>query len=574
MKKRSQRPADANETDHSKRLREVGTSLATMDPPTNGAAVPHLDDSPLPPAKRGVENLFLDELDPAPGNRDLGDLTSLVESVIRLGVLQPVVVRPHPKDETRYEIVAGHRRVEAARLAGAKSVPALVRELDDCQALEVRLVENLQRKDLHPLEEAEGYATLIERHGYSAEAIAARVHKSRSYVFGRLKFTELSKGLRAQFLSGELDASQALLVARIPDDKRQKLAWDMLAREHLPHREAVELVRAEFMLELKDAPFDTAAEGLVAGCPSCAACPKRTGNTPLLFADIASADVCTDSSCFKRKTDAAFAQRLEAHKAEGGKVLAQSKAKQLFQGRELRSWGEGSKWLEVDKPDRATGKKTVRNALGVALPTPVLVKDEEGGAHLLVERAAVEAAARKAGLVKKPASAKAEKQKEPAWMKRQRAQRKARELAWPMAVSACLDVAVSSSQRAALFPVVFEALVLRDVFAWADVAELLGEEGDDAKRLNKLRGSKLHELIVLRLEALGETARERVLLTLALEKGCTNQFSAEPFAEPLVSAARFLKVDLEKVQDRAVAALKVREAEKRGAKKKGKAKGS
>src|SRR6266849_6826392 len=130
-------------------------------------------------------------------------LRELANSIKRVGVLQAIVVRPLrtkvklTKDVTvtevtgRYEIVAGERRWRAAKLAGLTEIPATVRDLNDMEALEVQRIENLQRQDLDPVEEARGYKEMITEHNYTVEGLAAALAKSKAYVYGVLKLADL-----------------------------------------------------------------------------------------------------------------------------------------------------------------------------------------------------------------------------------------------------------------------------------------------------------------------------------------------------------------------------------------------
>lgn len=131
---------------------------------------------------------------------DAAALKELAESIAKHGVLQAILVRPNGADG-KFELVAGERRWRAAKLAQLDRIPVTVRELSDTEALELQVVENLQRTDLHPLEEAEGYESLMKcQHAdgrtYTADEIAAKVGKSRSYVYSRLKYTALCKEAR------------------------------------------------------------------------------------------------------------------------------------------------------------------------------------------------------------------------------------------------------------------------------------------------------------------------------------------------------------------------------------------
>jgi len=146
------------------------------------------------------------------------DLAALAESIRQRGVMQPLLVRRAPNGADCYEIVAGERRWRAAQLAGRHELPVIVHELTDRDALEVALLENVQRQDLSPLEEAEGYRRLIEEFGHTQEALAGVLGKSRSHIANLLRLLGLPNGLRQLLESGELSAghARALLGARDP----------------------------------------------------------------------------------------------------------------------------------------------------------------------------------------------------------------------------------------------------------------------------------------------------------------------------------------------------------------------
>ena len=110
----------------------------------------------------------------------------------------------------------GRRRRGANKLAGKTTVPAIVRNLSDAEALEIQVIENLQRQDLHPLEEAEGFEVLMRENGYTADVMAEKTGKSKAYIYASLKLCALEPVPRAVFYSGRLNKSTALLVARIP----------------------------------------------------------------------------------------------------------------------------------------------------------------------------------------------------------------------------------------------------------------------------------------------------------------------------------------------------------------------
>lgn len=297
-------------------------------------------------SKATIQMIPLKAIAESPSNprKNFGDLEGLAESLRKQGVLQPVLVRPTSdlmNIEAKYELVYGHRRLRAAKLAGLVAIPANVREMSDLEVLETQVVENGQREDIHPLEEADGYRQLHVDHKKTVEEIAARVGKSVAYVYGRLKLAELEdEKARQAFLAGEISASVALLIARLSPDDQAKASKQIIEehdkwlpkneRQPMPYREAAKWVRENFMLALKSAPFDVDDADLVKEAGPCTTCPKRTGNAPSLFPDVDSADVCTDPACFKSKREASLIQ-LKAKAAEKGQeVLPDSKAKGIF----------------------------------------------------------------------------------------------------------------------------------------------------------------------------------------------------------------------------------------------------
>ncbi|MEQ8650983.1 MAG: ParB/RepB/Spo0J family partition protein [Kiloniellales bacterium] len=145
-------------------------------------------------------------------------LEALAESIARQGVLQPLVVRPHPSEVGQYEIVAGERRWRAAQRARLDALPVVVRDLDDRTTLEIALVENVQREDLTPLEEADAYSRLIEDFGYSQSELGKAVGKSRSHIANTLRLLGLPDPIKRALDEGRLSAGhgRALLTAENP----------------------------------------------------------------------------------------------------------------------------------------------------------------------------------------------------------------------------------------------------------------------------------------------------------------------------------------------------------------------
>jgi len=147
------------------------------------------------------------------------EIAELEASIRDKGVLQPILVRPSPKTQGEYEIVAGERRWRAAQQAGLKAIPALVRVLDDDKAFEIAIVENVQREDLNAMEEAQAYQSLMRRMAYTQEKAAEAVGKSRSHVANTLRLLQLPEMVQDHVLFGRLTAghARAILAAAYPE---------------------------------------------------------------------------------------------------------------------------------------------------------------------------------------------------------------------------------------------------------------------------------------------------------------------------------------------------------------------
>jgi len=157
------------------------------------------------------------------------ELEALAQSVRENGILQPILVRPHDKLGGHFEIVAGERRWRAAQLAQLHEVPIILRSLDDRSTLEIALIENVQREDLTPLEEAEGYARLMSEFDYTQETLAERIGKSRSAIANLLRLRGLPEQVRTMISDGKLSVGHARALIGAPDPIA--LANEIVARD-------------------------------------------------------------------------------------------------------------------------------------------------------------------------------------------------------------------------------------------------------------------------------------------------------------------------------------------------------
>ncbi len=203
----------------------------------------------------GLEQIAVDQIEPNPfqPRRQFADegLKELAESIRGSGVVQPVLLRPAPVREGRYQLVAGERRWRAAKLAELESVPAVVRPLGDREALELALTENLLREDLNPLEVAHAYQALQEQHGLSHEEIADRLGLNRSTVTNTLRLLRLPAEVQEFLSRGELSFGHAKALLSVASPDTQSKLAHRVVKEGLSVRQTESLVA---LPELKREP--------------------------------------------------------------------------------------------------------------------------------------------------------------------------------------------------------------------------------------------------------------------------------------------------------------------------------
>jgi ParB/RepB/Spo0J family partition protein len=320
-------------------------------------------------------------------------LQQLAANIADVGILQPILVRPvPPTDEVPqpYEIVAGERRFRAAVLANLAVVPVRVLRMTDQQAAELQLVENLQREDPHPLEEAEGMQTLMLNHGYNADQLAAAVKQSRSYIYARLKLCDLATSVREQFMGEQFNASIGLLIARLPTPALQAKAATDIQRggnygEPMSFRAAQDYLRRNYMLDLKQAVFSLKDAKLVEAAGACVICPKRAGNQPEIYTDEKDANICTEPACYREKTAAVEQQKRDQAVKKGMPIIAGDAAKKIM----LNSYGAlRGGYSDLDKKMYLpSGATSYREILGKGLPQVSLLENpHERGKYLEVAR--------------------------------------------------------------------------------------------------------------------------------------------------------------------------------------------
>jgi ParB family chromosome partitioning protein len=261
-----------------------------------------------------IASLFESKTNP----RQVYDPAKMAETVASMkvhGVLQPIMVRAVKGG--KYEIVCGSRRYRAAKEAGLDKMPCSVRDLTDAQVLEIQLIENAVREDVHPLHEGQAYARLLKFPNYTAEIIAQKTGHDLKTIHQRLKLVSLNKKAQDLFIADEINIGHANLLARLPEDKqaaavkdllfRDESEWDENTRQHVRRKfprsvkDFDEQIRRHLLLDLQAAPWKKDDEGLFAEAGSCTKCPKRTGANKLLFDDLGKREACLDSQCYQKK---------------------------------------------------------------------------------------------------------------------------------------------------------------------------------------------------------------------------------------------------------------------------------
>jgi ParB family chromosome partitioning protein len=243
------------------RTRGLGRGLGALIPATAGA----------------VDEIDVDLIVPNPHQprtiADDGSLSALVESVREHGVIQPLLVSV-ADDDGVYQLVAGERRLRAARLAGLTRVPVVVKEAASRELLELALVENLQREDLNAIEEAQAYRRLADEFGMTQEEIAGRVGRSRTAVANAMRLLSLSDELKASLAAGAISEGHARALLAIDEEAARRKAWRLVEERGLTVRQTEELARG-----WPDGARRTKTPGRAAADPETAALEEKVRKT-------------------------------------------------------------------------------------------------------------------------------------------------------------------------------------------------------------------------------------------------------------------------------------------------------
>lgn len=286
-----------------------------------------------------IEFIALNELEESPTNPrkhyDEKGLDDLAESISTKGLIQPLVVRKIGLGA--YQVVAGARRLRAGIRAGMGALPCIVKDYSDAEVLEIQVIENNQREDVHPLEEGEGYAALLKVEGYTVEAIAGKIGRSDKYVRERLQLAKLSPKVKEKYQKNKIFYTHARLLSRLTIEQQDQAVEAIMDRDHLVGASHPMNVKAlEYWIESNiekslgsaSFPIDDATINKQAG--ACVSCQFNTATDMQLFPDYATSNkkgVCLKPECFKDKVKK-YADRLIKEKLkadEKGEMLLVSK---------------------------------------------------------------------------------------------------------------------------------------------------------------------------------------------------------------------------------------------------------
>jgi len=243
-------------------------------------------------------------------------LGELAESIRTNGLIQPVTVRPHAEG---FEIVAGARRFRAAQLAELFSIPARIVDITDAETVLWQLVENSQRVDVHPYEEAQGFQRLLDMPGYDVATLVEKSGKSAAHVYARLSLLQLIPSIAEAFSAERITTSHANLLARLPQDAQAnayeqcwRKDWQDKEPHLLPAKHLSAWIQANLYLSLAEAPFDKDDTTLNPSAGACSTCPRRSGFNTSLFSDVSNGDQCLDGNCYQIKLNALIDREIAA----------------------------------------------------------------------------------------------------------------------------------------------------------------------------------------------------------------------------------------------------------------------
>jgi ParB/RepB/Spo0J family partition protein len=435
-------------------------------------------------------------------------LRDLADSIRQHGIIQPPLLRL--LDDGRLQVVAGHRRVRAAMLAGMEETQALVRQMTDEQVFDARMAENLHRDDLTPLEEGLEYYRMtlpVEEGGLGrrVEEVAEKMRRSEAHVYSlRALFYLCPEGRRALELK-QIESTVAQQVARIPDPAQQAkcVAWLVSMRPKtereedrrpLPSREAARHIRDNYMLDLGRAPFDRKDDVLVMAAGPCTTCPHNSDRQPGDLFESRSRPYCLKPACYKEKVAALWAREQERAKEKGHKAMSIREGKEIFPNGQLAM---NAPFVDLDGPcHEDKRKRTWRELLGESIPPVTAVPDMDVRPHELVDRAEALAALKKEGHRFTAQRAEANNRPSIKDAPEEQGQREAEEKVRGAAREAFVEEAVSGTEKSGLGAEGWRVIVESQLHVgnWRTLAERRGIEGGLDELMKRVGKMPIREL--------------------------------------------------------------------------------
>ena len=284
---------------------------------------------------------------------DEAAMNELSDSIKQKGVLQPILVRPNGKG---YMLVCGERRYKGSELAGLSEIPAVIRDLTDQEALELQIIENLQRKDVHPMEEAVAFKSLIDHKQFDVKEIAARVGKKDFYVKQRLKLNDLTKDWQDAFFQSRVILTDVLKVSTLNAKDQEELY-----EEEGKDRPTINITKwdlIKYLGKLDEAAFDVTDPFLDKKAGPCTVCKFNSAVAVLFPEDIANPH-CSNSTCFKNKTEIHFAGALKIAKEDPAIIFVEDSYSGNKQNKiiaALKQEGHdvltGQQYSKINSPDK------------------------------------------------------------------------------------------------------------------------------------------------------------------------------------------------------------------------------
>jgi ParB/RepB/Spo0J family partition protein len=246
-----------------------------------------------------IQSVLLEKIQPSPNNPRKAELDAeLVKSIKDRGILNPLLGR---NINNHVELIAGHRRLLAAQKLGLKEVPVVIHDVSDDEALELAIIDNLQREDMPPLEEAAAFARLLKIHKGSFQVVADKVSKTAQYVHQRVQLNSASDHVKKAVKDGQLPIAQACVIVRLGRLEQDK-ALSFTLKNNATSKQLQSWINENILTKLAGAPWLKGQGGdAFPDLPTCLGCKNRTNKGNSFFSDMSKDDVCLEPTCYAKK---------------------------------------------------------------------------------------------------------------------------------------------------------------------------------------------------------------------------------------------------------------------------------